>query len=69
MKVLVADDILSSRQELLQTVRDLGHEAMEADSGEAALHLIETLHPDVLLLDLLMPGMNGFEVARPFASA
>ncbi len=64
MKVLVADDILSSRQELLQTVRDLGHEAMEADSGEAALHLIETLHPDVLLLDLLMPGMNGFEVAR-----
>lgn len=64
MKVLVADDIGATRQELLQTVRDLGHEAIEADSGEAALHLIETEHPDVLLLDLLMPGMNGFEVAR-----
>lgn len=64
MKVLVADDILSSRQELLHIVRSLGHEAMEADSGAAALHLIDTLQPDVLLLDLLMPGMNGFEVAR-----
>jgi signal transduction histidine kinase len=64
MKVLVADDIEASRQELLQTVRQLGHEAIEAESGEAALHLIETEHPDVLLLDLLMPGMNGFEVAR-----
>ncbi len=64
MKVLVADDILASRQELLQIVRELGHEAIEAASGEEALHLIDTLHPDVLLLDLLMPGMNGFEVAR-----
>jgi signal transduction histidine kinase len=64
MKVLVADDIAASRQELLQAVRELGHQAIEAESGEAALHLIETEHPDVLLLDLLMPGMNGFEVAR-----
>ncbi len=64
MKVMVADDIDASRQELLQTVRSLGHEAIEAESGEAALQLIATQHPDVLLLDLLMPGMNGFEVAR-----
>ena len=64
MKVLVADDIPASRQDLLQIVRDLGHEAIEADCGEAALQLIETQKPDVLLLDLLMPGMNGFEVAR-----
>jgi signal transduction histidine kinase len=64
MKVLVADDIFDSRQELLQTVRNLGHEAIEARSGEAALRLIETEDPDVLLLDLLMPGMNGFEVAH-----
>ena len=63
MKVVVADDIQTSRQELLQTVRALGHEALEAASGEAALQLVETAQPDVLLLDLLMPGMNGFEVA------
>lgn len=63
MKVVVADDIQTSRHELLQTVRALGHEAIEAASGEAALQLVETAQPDVLLLDLLMPGMDGFEVA------
>jgi signal transduction histidine kinase/CheY-like chemotaxis protein len=64
MSVLVVDDIAASRQQLLEIVRKLGHTALEASSGEAALHLINTLHPDVLLLDLLMPGMDGFEVAR-----
>jgi signal transduction histidine kinase len=64
MKVLVADDFLGSRQELLHIVRTLGHEAFEAGSGQEALHLIDALQPDVLLLDLLMPDMNGFEVAR-----
>jgi len=64
LKVLVADDIQASRLELLQVVRDLGHEALEASSGEEALRLIDSHHPDVLLLDLLMPAMDGFEVAR-----
>jgi signal transduction histidine kinase len=64
LKVLVADDIQTSRLELLQIVRDLGHETIEAVSGEEALRLIELHRPSVLLLDLLMPGMDGFEVAR-----
>jgi len=64
MKVLVADDIEASRLELLRVVCALGHEAIEATSGEQALELIDTHQPDVLLLDLLMPGMNGFEVSR-----
>ena len=64
MKVLVVDDILASRQQLLHIVRELGHEAFEAASGEEALQRIDTLRPDVLLLDLLMPEMDGFEVAR-----
>lgn len=64
MKVLVADDIQSSRQSFLQLVRDFGHDAIEATNGEQALQLIDSMHPDVLLLDLLMPGMNGFEVAQ-----
>jgi signal transduction histidine kinase len=64
LKVLVADDIQTSRLELMRLVRDLGHEAIEAASGEEALRLIDVHYPDVLLLDLLMPGMDGFEVAR-----
>ena len=64
LKVLVADDIQTSRLELLHTVRDLGHEAIEATSGEEALRLIDLHNPDVLLLDLLMPQMDGWVVAR-----
>lgn len=64
MKVLVADDIQSSREELLHIVRSLGHTPIEARSGEEALRLIDSGRPDVLLLDLLMPGMDGFEVAQ-----
>jgi signal transduction histidine kinase len=63
LTVLVADDILTSRLELMKVVRDLGHEPLEAASGEEALRLIDLHHPDVLLLDLLMPEMDGFEVA------
>lgn len=64
LKVLVADDIQASRLALVQVVRELGHEALEAGSGQEALQLIDLHHPDVLLLDLLMPQMDGFEVAR-----
>jgi signal transduction histidine kinase len=64
LKVLVADDIPSGRLELMQIVRDLGHLPIEAINGREALRLIESERPDVLLLDLLMPEMDGFEVAR-----
>lgn len=64
LRVLVADDIPGGRLELMQVVRDLGHEPIEAISGKEALELIESQRPDVLLLDLLMPEMDGFEVAR-----
>jgi len=64
LQVLVADDIQASRLELMRVVRELGHQALEAASGEEALRLIDLHHPDVLLLDLLMPEMDGFEVAR-----
>lgn len=64
MKVLVADDIQTSREVLLHLVRSLGHTPIEAKSGEEALHLVESERPNVILLDLLMPGMDGFEVAQ-----
>src|SRR5579859_1134993 len=36
----------------------------EAENGEAAVALVERLHPDLLILDLSMPGMNGLDAAR-----
>ena len=62
--VLVVDDISESRRQLCALVAELGHEAVGADSGAAALRLVEERRPDVVLLDLLMPEVDGFEVTR-----
>lgn len=64
LRVLVVDDIQASRQRLCALVRDLGYEPCGADSGKAAIELVLLRPPDVVLLDLLMPDMDGFEVTQ-----
>lgn len=58
----MADDMAATRLHLCALLRDLGHEVFCAAGGAAALEQIETHHPDLMLLDLLMPDMNGIEV-------
>src|SRR3712207_935534 len=41
-----------------------GYEVLEADSGPAALDALTASNPDLILLDVMMPGMDGFEVCR-----
>lgn len=61
-RVLVVDDepdvLLLCRLNLQQR----GHELLEATDGSTALQLALERHPDVVVLDLMMPGMNGYEV-------
>jgi len=64
LQVLVIDDITESRLALCALVRGLGHQALSADSGLAALEQVRASPPDLVLLDLLMPGLDGFEVTR-----
>jgi signal transduction histidine kinase len=64
LHVLVVDDILASRCAVAALVRELGHEAVEAASGREAVAYLATHHPDLVLLDLLMPDMDGFAVIR-----
>jgi signal transduction histidine kinase len=64
LHILVVDDMLGSRRALCALVAELGHVALGADSGHAALALLEQHHPDLVLLDLLMPDLDGFEVTR-----
>jgi signal transduction histidine kinase len=66
--VLVVDDIGESRRQLCSLVAELGHEAVGADSGAAALKAVDERRPDVVLLDLLMPDLDGFEVTRRIRS-
>jgi signal transduction histidine kinase/CheY-like chemotaxis protein len=60
--ILVVDDDPDARQVLKQQLAKLGHTVVEAASGPIALALIPELHPQLVLLDLLMPGMDGFAV-------
>ncbi|HSQ65578.1 MAG TPA: PAS domain S-box protein [Polyangiaceae bacterium] len=63
-RVLVVDDVADTADLLAELVEVEGHEARIARSGSAAIELAAAYHPDVVLLDLGMPGMDGYEVAR-----
>jgi two-component system KDP operon response regulator KdpE len=66
MKVLVVDDAAEVIEAVTVSFNLQWRETdvIGADSGEAALDLIEREHPDVVLLDIAMPGMDGFETLR-----
>jgi CheY-like chemotaxis protein len=64
MKVLLADDDVLVRYTLHRILTDAGHEVTEAGHGGAARELLASDPPDVLLLDLVMPVMSGYELLR-----
>lgn len=61
-RILVVDDHESNRDLLSRRLRREGHEVATAASGEEALRLVDDRPFDLILLDLLMPGMSGYEV-------
>ena len=63
-EVLVVDDEPQMLIAIDETLRRSGYSITTAGSGLEAVSTVERLHPDVLLLDLMMPDMSGFEVAR-----
>jgi signal transduction histidine kinase len=63
-RVLVADDNRDSAETLAMLLRVDGHEVVIAHDGSAALAAFASFAPDVVLLDIGMPGSNGYEVAQ-----
>lgn len=63
-KVLVIDDHSSSRMTAVALLSVEGYEVLEADSGPTGLKRVIEGNPDLILLDVMMPGMDGFEVCR-----
>ena len=62
--VLVVDDIEENLRVLSDTLVQAGFHPLQAKSGERALQVAAKAHPDLILLDIKMPGMDGFETMR-----
>ncbi|MDP2010997.1 MAG: response regulator, partial [Phenylobacterium sp.] len=63
-RILVLDDDESVRQVLVENLRARGYVVFQAANGEDALNALADIDPDLFVLDFLMPGLNGAEVAR-----
>lgn len=63
-KILLVDDDLKNSMLLKRFIEVEGYEVAYAQNGRAGLELYHAIHPDLILLDINMPEMNGFEVAR-----
>jgi signal transduction histidine kinase/ActR/RegA family two-component response regulator len=64
LRILVADDVADSLQSLGIGLRLLGHEVRMAANGNAALELATQFRPQMAILDIGMPGLDGYQVAR-----
>lgn len=63
-RILVVDDEQGIRDFLLFGLRDEGYDVLTVKTGEEALDALDQFKPHVVLLDIMLPGMDGFEVCR-----
>jgi sigma-B regulation protein RsbU (phosphoserine phosphatase) len=66
--ILVVDDTPTNLQVLVRTLEGSGHRILAAKDGQTALDIASRAKPDLMLLDVMMPGMDGFEVCRVLKS-
>jgi CheY-like chemotaxis protein len=64
LRLLIADDDRDAVLTLSTLLQDEGHHVVEVYRGDAVLQLVRRYRPDVVLLDIGMPGLTGFEIAR-----
>lgn len=64
MKILLVEDSATLRHAMAQYVREAGHSPLLARSGEEALQLLESTPVELIIMDVEMPGLNGFETTR-----
>lgn len=64
IKILIVDDVPENLALLHETLDASGCEVYMATNGESALNIVEKIMPDAVLLDVVMPGIDGFEVCR-----
>lgn len=68
-KVLVIDDVRENRTILVMILKNLGFEIAEANNGKEGLAIAESFQPDLILMDIIMPELNGIEATRQIRTA
>jgi len=63
-KILVVDDSPTDRQYMLETLAKKGFQVVTAESGEDAIVKAKAELPDLILMDVVMPGLNGYQATR-----
>jgi CheY-like chemotaxis protein len=67
-RILVVEDNPDARELLVMVLAHAGYQIIEASNGSEALHNAATYHPDLILMDLGLPGMRGYEVMNQMRS-
>jgi len=63
-KILVVDDSPTERAVLTDMLTKSGYEVVAVESGEEAIAKVKQIMPDMILMDVVMPGLNGFQATR-----
>jgi twitching motility two-component system response regulator PilH len=63
-KILVVDDSPTDRQFMLETLAKKGYQVVTAENGEDAVVKAKSELPDLILMDVVMPGLNGYQATR-----
>lgn len=64
MKIIVVEDETDIREVLVYNLKREGYEVIDSDNGEKALKMIRQQQPDLILLDLMLPGLDGLQICR-----
>jgi len=63
-KILIVDDSQTQVQSLINILNKNGHETITAEDGDTAIKMAREQLPDLILMDVVMPGLNGFQATR-----
>ena len=63
-KILIVDDSPTETYKLTNILEKNSHSVLSAETGEQGVNLAKTEQPDVVLMDIVMPGLNGFQATR-----
>ena len=63
-RILIVDDSPSQLMGMKRIVEKLGHEALTAEDGAAGVDMAKAQKPDLILMDVVMPNLNGFQATR-----